>query len=228
MKRTPKLLTMLCALLTLSTIATHADRGALEAEDGRPLSITGAPSEGTQSPLASPDPPSGPPEGRPKFKGLVLQQDPQRRYSFWSPKGWHCGPLDDGGEGVLCSPMAEDRDTFFSVQVTPLTTTFSPTAASALRTGLQSGLAQLPGLEVESQAESIAEGRITLERVYTYREGDRVRKRRARWIYDGDKLYALLSQGSTVEEYEYWLSMLNYSQGTFSTSPFCMACFDTE
>jgi len=41
------------------------------------------------------------------------------------------------------------------------------------------------------------------------------RKRRIRLIYSGNTLYSLMSQGSSVGEYERWLSMLNYCHLTF-------------
>ena len=39
-------------------------------------------------------------------------------------------------------------------------------------------------------------------------------------IYHGNKLYSLMSQGSTEGEYEYWLSMLNYCHLTFTLGLF--------
>jgi len=58
--------------------------------------------------------------------------------------------------------------------------------------------------------------------VYTFRDGQETRKRRIRLLYSGNKLYSLMSQGSTEEAYAYWLSMLNYCHLTFTIGLFDM------
>jgi hypothetical protein len=152
---------------------------------------------------------------RPAFEGLVLAQDAEWRYHFWYPKGWHRYELTGGREGMLCSPQAEDPTTFFSVHVQKLDTTVGPDDVDALREGIAEGLSQLPGLSIESVTSSQAAGQLTFERVYTFVDGTVTRKRRIRLIYAGSRLYSLMSQGSTVDEYERWLSMLNYCHLTF-------------
>jgi hypothetical protein len=207
-------LTALCTLLLLVIVTATADLDILGAAV--------APHRTAADAKVTAAPPVTSRNGRPKFKGLVLQQNEREPYSFWSPKGWHCGPLGDGDTGVLCSPTVENEGTFFSVRVTPLATAPAAGDVSTLEAGLQAGLGQLPALRVESADTSITKSRITLERVYTYREGPHTRKRRVRLIYDQDRLYTVLSQGATEEEYDYWLAMLNYSHSTFGTSLFCM------
>jgi hypothetical protein len=154
-------------------------------------------------------------QSRPTFEGLVLVQDGERRYHFWYPKGWHRYELTGGREGVLCSPQAEDPSTFFSVHVQKLATTVGPDDVDLLREGIEEGLSQLPGLNVELAQNSQGAGRMTFERVYTFTDGAATRKRRIRLIYSGNTLYSLMSQGSSVDEYERWLSMLNYCHLTF-------------
>jgi hypothetical protein len=152
---------------------------------------------------------------RPAFEGLVLMQDTEWRYHFWYPKGWHRYELTAGREGVLCSPQAEDPSTFFSVHVVKLATAVGPDDVDVLQEGIEEGLSQLPGLNVELAQSSQAAGQITFERVYTFVDGAATRKRRIRLIYAGNRLYSLMSQGSSVDEYEHWLSMLHYCHLTF-------------
>lgn len=164
----------------------------------------------------------------PAFQGLVLQEDRQWRYYFWYPKGWHPYDLSDGRAGVLCSPMAESPTTFFSVQVTQLETGVQADDLDVLREGVQEGLGQLPGLRIESSQESAGSSRISFERIHTFQDGETTRKRRIRLIYGRDRLYTLMSQGATVEEYTHWLPMLNYCHLTFQLGLFSMAGFDDD
>ena len=158
----------------------------------------------------------------PSFEGLILEQNDEWRYHFWYPKGWHRYDLSDGRIGVLCSPHAQDPTTFFSVEAQALDvpTSVQPEDLDVLREGIQEGLSQLPGLNVESAQESHSGSRITFERVYTFQDGSLTRKRRIQLIYAGSRLYSLMSQGGTEAEYAHWLSMLNYCHLTFQLALF--------
>ena len=165
-------------------------------------------------------------ENKPAFEGLALQQDDEWRYYFWYPKGWHVYDLSDGRNGILCSPNGQDPATFFSVEAQSLATGVQSDDLDVLREGIQEGLAQLPGLVVESAQESCDDGLIAFERVYTFQDGQETRKRRIRLLYTGNKLYNLISQGRTEKEYAYWLPMLNYCHLTFQLGLFDMGHFD--
>lgn len=165
-------------------------------------------------------------ENKPAFKGLVLQQDNEWRYYFWYPKGWHIYDLSDERNGILCSPDVQDPATFFSVEVQRLITTVQPEDLDILRKGVQEGLAQLPGLNIESTQESLSSSQIAFERIYTFQDGEMTRKRHIRLLYTGDRLYNLISQGRTEKEYTYWLPMLNYCHLTFQLGLFDMGRFD--
>ena len=157
-----------------------------------------------------------------KFEGLVLCQDKKWMYFFWYPKGWHRYDLGEGREGVLCSPMDGEPTTFFAVEVWQLPVGVTADDLDTLREGVEEGLASLPGLEIELADESVGSRLITFERVFTFRDGSVTRKRRIRLIYDDNRLYSLMSQGATVEEYERWLPMLNYCHLTFQLGLFDM------
>jgi len=161
----------------------------------------------------------------PAFKGLVLHEDRRRQYHFWYPKGWIEHTLTGNRTGVLCSPTEEDLATFFSAEVMVLQASAQADDLPVLLEGVQEGLGQLPGLVVELAEESADGTQVTIERVYTFDDHGTTRKRRIRLIYKGDTLYSLMSQGATVEEYTYWLPMLNYCHLTFRLGRFNPAEF---
>lgn len=160
------------------------------------------------------------PQDTPSFEGLMLEQDREWQYYFWYPKGWYRYELGNGRNGVLCSPEDEHPNTYFSVETQRLPAAALAEDIEALRQGIQEGLSQLPNLCVESTDETVADGRIVLERVFTFADGDAVRKRRIRLLYAGSTLYSLIAQGSSEQDYEHWLSMLNYCHLTFQTGIF--------
>lgn len=162
----------------------------------------------------------------PAFTGLKLQEDREWRYYFWYPKSWHAYALDGERNGFLCSPMSQAPTTFFSVEVVPLEVSVQAEDVDDLVAGAQEGLNALSGLQVESSTQSAAGARIEIERVLTFQDGESTRKRRIRLIYDQDRLYSLISQGATAEEYEYWLSMLNYCHLTFELGLFSFQGLD--
>jgi hypothetical protein len=164
----------------------------------------------------------------PTFKGLVLEQNDEWRYYFWYPKGWYRYDLSASRHGVLCSPQSEAPTTFFSVEAAQLETDVRSSDLTILREGVEEGLHQLPGLQVESANESAIADRVTLERTYTFVDGEVTRKRRVRLIYDRNKLYSLMSQGATPDEYEHWLSMLNYCHLTFQIGLFDLASIGSD
>ncbi len=166
-------------------------------------------------------------EGVPAFEGLVLHEERKWTYSFWYPKGWVPHSLSGDRVGVLCSPTEEDLDTFFGVEVIPLQSTVQPDDLAVLCEGVEEGLSQLPGLAVESAEESAAGSQATIERTYTFEDQGTTRKRCVRLMYKGDRLYSLMSQGSTAAEYDHWLPMLNYCHMTFELGLFNPAQFDT-
>ena len=159
-------------------------------------------------------------QNTPSFEGLILEQDQEWQYYFWYPKGWHRYELGDGRTGVLCSPEDEHPTTYFSVETQRLPAAVLDEDVEVLRQGIQEGLSQLPDMCIASTNDTIAGGRIVFEREFTFADGDTVRKRRIRLIYAGSTLYSLISQGSSEQDYKYWLSMLNYCQMTFEIGTF--------
>jgi hypothetical protein len=162
------------------------------------------------------------PTDGPAFEGLNLEQNEEWRYHFWYPKGWHRYDLAGDKTGVLCSPNAQDPTTYFSVETQRLPVAARPEDIDVLRQGIEEGLSTLSGLNVESADESSSGARLVFERVFTFRDGGTVRKRRIRLIYLGATLYSLIAQGENEHAYTYWLSMLNYCYRTFELGLFDM------
>jgi hypothetical protein len=159
----------------------------------------------------------------PAFEGLNLEQNEEWRYHFWYPKGWYRYDLADGKTGVLCSPNAQNPSTYFSVETQRLPVAARPEDVDVLRQGIEEGLSSLPGFSLESAEESSSGARLTFERVFTFQDGDVVRKRRIRLVYVGATLYSLIAQGEDEHAYTYWLSMLNYCYRTFDLGLFDLA-----
>jgi hypothetical protein len=85
-----------------------------------------------------------------------------------------------------------------------------------LRLGVSEGLAQLADCKVEAASEVVLGNLIKFERVFTFRVDGAVRKRKLWMLYVDKWLIVLTWQGSSEEEYEYWLAMANYSFATFN------------
>jgi hypothetical protein len=158
----------------------------------------------------------------PAFEGLILEQNEEWHYHFWYPKGWSRYDLTGDKTGVLCSPNAQDPTTYFSVETLRLPVAARPEDVDTLRQGIEEGLSSLPDLKVDSADDSSGGARLVFERLFTFRDGEMVRKRRIRLMYVGATLYSLTAQGEDEHAYEYWLSMLNYSFRTFELGLFDM------
>ncbi len=154
-------------------------------------------------------------EGRPRFTGVSTYQDPVGRFSFRYPSDWHQFELDEDREGVLFSPEEDDPKTYFAAWVSKLDDHVVAEDEETIREGIEAGLAQLPGCEVETRKDDLLGNLVKLERIYTFEEEGAVRKRRVWTLYVDTWRIVLVWQGSTVGEYDYWLPMGNYSFATF-------------
>jgi len=124
--------------------------------------------------------------------------------------------LDNDREGVLHSPEAENPKTFFSVWISLLEEPAVAEDMEELRQGIDEGLSQLPGCQVEAGKDDALSNLLKFERVYTFEENGATRKRKV-WILYVDKwLMVVTWQGSSPEEYKYWYPMANYCFNTFT------------
>ena len=148
-------------------------------------------------------------QGTPAFTGLVLHRDKKWRFKFWYPDGWHRFDLAPGHEGVLYAPEPGDYSTSFSVEAKDIGVKTQESDLDALKEGFLEGLKSLDGLQIEWQDAWVAGALIGLEAKYTFREGEATRKRWVRLLYEGSRQFHVVAQGSSPEEYDYWLPMLN-------------------
>ena len=116
----------------------------------------------------------------------------------------------------MFSPEPDNPQTWFAAWVTQLDESVVAEDLEDLRPGVDEGLSQLPGSQVESASQDVFGNLIRFDRIFTFQENGATRKRRL-WILYVDKwLIVLTWQGSSPEEYQYWISMANYIFGTFN------------
>jgi hypothetical protein len=155
---------------------------------------------------------------RPRFYGIRTYIDPDGRFRFRYPTGWHEFALEDR-EGVMYAPEAENPRTWFSVWITALDEAVVAEDIEDLRAGVDEGLAQLSDCQVESASEQVLSNLIKFERVYTFADEGTIRKRKVWLLYVDRWLIVATWQGETVEEYHYWLPMGNYAFAHFTLPP---------
>lgn len=152
--------------------------------------------------------------GRPKFTGITTFSDDQGRYEFRHPSEWTRSTLEDL-DGVIVQPESDDPATYFAVWVTALEIGVVAEDVADLRSGLDDGLGQLANLRIETAAENTYNNIVKIDRTITFTEGGATRKRRTWALYADRWQYVVAFQGSTVEEFDYWLPMGNYCLTTF-------------
>jgi hypothetical protein len=156
---------------------------------------------------------------RPRFRGVTTYLDPLGRFTVRYPTDWYQFKLEEERDGVMFSPEANNPQTWFSIWSSELAETAVAEDLDLLRDGIDEGLAQLPECTIESASEAVYDNLLKFERIYTFRDGDAIRKRKVWLLYVAKWLIVLTWQGSSVEEYHYWLSMGNYSFATFTLPP---------
>ncbi len=155
-------------------------------------------------------------ERRPaRFTGVRTYTDPFGRFYFRYPTDWTEYELE-GREGVMYAPEADDKLTGFSAWVAPMEHPAVAEDLEDLREGVDEGLAQFAECSIEDQSEVVLGNLIKFERTFTFQDDNVTRKRKTALIYVDRWLIVLTFQGSTVEAYEYWLAMANYSFDTFN------------
>jgi hypothetical protein len=145
--------------------------------------------------------------GRPAYTGMTLHNDSKGGYSVWLPNDWFQYKLKRHHRGMLFSPYKDDINTSFLVEKKKLKVTVTVADIDILREGFQQGMIELPGVEIESQGESLSDSVNFFEGRFTFLEGENRRKRWVRSIYWGDGQLIMIAQGRTVEDFEYWLPM---------------------
>lgn len=148
--------------------------------------------------------------GRPRFTGVTTFTDPQGRYEFRHPSDWFRSELDGDRDGVIVGPDRDDEATHFAVAVIDLGTAVTAADLDLLRDGFDHGIAELADVSIENSRDDLYNDIVKLERTLIFSDEGETRKRRVWSMYADHWQYTVLFQGSTVEEFAYWLPMGNY------------------
>jgi hypothetical protein len=164
------------------------------------------------------------PAALPSFTGLLVYREPTLGYSFLVPDGWQRGELV-GAEGtaVLYAPTTPEMFASFSVGGRDLGVEVTSADLPDLRAGFLRGLRKLPGARAKLLDASAIGRLISLEAHQTYRDGQAVRKRWVRLLYQGTIQVRLIAQAATVQEFDYWLPMFYESMRTFQFGDWAIA-----
>ena len=139
----------------------------------------------------------------PAFTGLQVHHDARLGFSVLVPDGWQ--RLD--ADVAFFAPNADDPLTGLAIEGRDLGTEVRPADLATLRRGFLRGLRQLPGSRIESHEAEVVGRLITLEARHTFRDGDAVRKRWVRLLYQGRIQVRLIAQAASVEDFDYWEPM---------------------
>lgn len=145
---------------------------------------------------------------RPVYKGMVNHIDPAG-FSLWLPDDWQKVELTGEHEGVLYTPDPDDINTGFLAKRQRLKGRVNKTDMSVIRESFMADVRSLEGVEIdEDSIEEYITDRLSFIQVrFTFLEGDVRRKRWIKNIYWGKNNYVLIAQGSTPEDFDYWLPM---------------------
>lgn len=154
-------------------------------------------------------------QGEPLYYGMFKHADAKAGYAVWLPMGWTGLKMGKGHKGAVFFPESEAQDTYFSCESFKLRFAVTEQDVSVLREGFDAGLRALPGVEVESQDETVTPTLIGFDARFTFVEGEAKRKRWVRNIYWGKLQIVFIAQGSTPAEFDYWLPMFYHTMMTF-------------
>jgi hypothetical protein len=146
----------------------------------------------------------------PQFTGINSFHDHLGRYEFRYPWDWIESELEDDREGVILRPVDEDQNTYFAVWVNELEVTVVADDLPDLREGFEAGLKELDAIDIEKANDENYNNIVKIERIFTFNQDGQIRKRRVWALYADRWQFLVVYQGSTIEEYEYWLPMGNY------------------
>jgi len=148
---------------------------------------------------------------RPQFTGVDTFVDGQGRYQFRFAADWAKYELEGHPEGVLFSPYPSlaSPKTFVSAYAEPLEFEVVAEDLRDLSDAVRAGLEQFDALTIEHQADDSFGNLLKVDRTFSFREGEAVRKRHTWILYVGQWQIVFAYQGESIEDYDYWLPMGN-------------------
>jgi hypothetical protein len=144
----------------------------------------------------------------PVYYGLTKYTDNKGGYGVWLPNDWHQFNMTGDHNGWVFSPYPDNTDTCFACEKNVLEIEVSPQDVDVLAEGFEAGILSLPDVEIEEKKYEKTKKGVILEAKFTFTENGQRRKRWVKSLYWGEANLVLFAQGSTVDEYEYWLPML--------------------
>lgn len=149
---------------------------------------------------------------RPLYTGVRTHIHPTAGFRLRIPSGWATLPVAEGHEGVVFGPSAASPETLLLAERIKLPFAVHEADAPQLRQGFAAGLQTLPELALEIQDESVSSTSLLFEARFTFLDNTLPqaavwRKRWVRTLYAGSNQFLLIAQGSTPEEFDYWLPM---------------------
>jgi hypothetical protein len=154
--------------------------------------------------------------GNPAYTGMKAVRDQKGGYTVWVPSDWKMYDLTKPHHGMLFSPYQDDINTSMLFEKHRLKYKVKADDLQTLREGFAQGILQLPGVQIESQDETLTDTVNLFEARFSYLEEDNRRKRWVRNIYWGNGQLVCIAQGRTVKDFEYWLPMFYNSFTTLS------------
>lgn len=152
----------------------------------------------------------------PSYEGLVVHREPDYGCSLLIPLGWHKLKLEsEVGGGHIFTPEPGDVANSFSIEGRKLGMPVNRRDLRPLEDGMLAGLRSMPECIVESHEAEAIGGLITMEARHTYRDGDAVRKRWVRLLYQGEVQVRLIGQGADAEAFAHWEPMFFQMMRTF-------------
>jgi hypothetical protein len=146
---------------------------------------------------------------------MLKHLDAKAGYAVWLPMGWTELEMGEGHQGAVFFPEPEKQDTYFTCESFKLSFQVTEEDVPVLREGFHAGLQALPGVEVESQDETVTSTLIGFDARFIFVEGEVRRKRWVRNIYWGKLQIVFIAQGSSPDEFDYWLPMFYHTMMAF-------------
>ncbi len=122
------------------------------------------------------------------------------------PDAWVRLDVEDS-PGAFFAPDAGDLATGIAVEGRDLGTEVGAADLASLRRGFLRGLRELAECHIESRSAESVGALITMEARHTYKDGDAIRKRWVRLLYQGHIQVRLIAQAASPEQFDYWEPM---------------------
>ena len=151
----------------------------------------------------------------PVFKGQKKYANNEEGFGVWLPDDWHKFDMKDGHIGWIFSPYEDDFNTSFTVEKHKFEYKVTPEDKDLLMEGFFEGINSLPDVEILESRSQAGKKAIVLEAQFTFTEDGQTRKRWIKSMYWGEANLVFIAQGKTIEDLEYWKSMLFISMNDY-------------